>query len=171
MPDPSLSSDPAIAAVPVEQRPLSQYQELLQSWFFGWPTHSLGAYVRGVIYSWAAFLLFCSPLAAASFSLPQSWLPFVLVTFLGANFLLLIVLLRLDLGWLYVRQRLHQSQILYEETGWYDTAMYRKTAAEITRHRLIVQHEIGPILQRLHRTFACIGLTSLLCVLIWYGIK
>ncbi|MGA0286567.1 MAG: CGLD27 family protein, partial [Phycisphaerales bacterium] len=42
--------------VPPEQRPLRQYNELCQSWFFAWPSQSLNGLLKPLAISWLLVL-------------------------------------------------------------------------------------------------------------------
>lgn len=63
-----------------------------------------------------------------------------------------LLLLRLYLGWFYVRNRLTQETIVYEESGWYDGQIWTKSPEILARDRLIATYEIQPILKRLQQT-------------------
>lgn len=160
---PPALSDPAI---PKEQQPLNQYQELANSFFSRWPTLELKAYLKGIFGIWLGTWVITATVASGSFPPAQAPGHWLISAGLGSNLLLGLVLLRLYLGWLYVRGRLLNPEVLYEESGWYDGAVSTKSEAELIQHRLIVQHQIRPILQRLHRTFLWIlGITGTALVL------
>ena len=44
--------------VPPEQRPLREYEQLLESWFFVWPAHTLPGLLRPLATSWLLLLPF-----------------------------------------------------------------------------------------------------------------
>lgn len=67
-----------------------------------------------------------------------------------------LALLRLYLGWSYIRDRLLNETVFYEESGWYDGQYWPKPPEVLTRDRLIVSYEIQPILRRLQRSFGCL---------------
>jgi len=65
-----------------------------------------------------------------------------------------------------VRRRLVQPRIPYEESGWYDGAMYVKSEEELAQHRLIVRYQVEPVLQRLRRSlWGVVGLSALTALL------
>jgi hypothetical protein len=58
----------SVCPVPAEQQPLRQYEELLSSWFFRWPSTSLGALSRRLAQGW--LLLLPITLLVATGSIP-----------------------------------------------------------------------------------------------------
>lgn len=151
--------------VPSEQLPINEYQELKNSWFFSWATLDLGNYAKNMVWVWGWSWSIGGPLAHASFP-PQKALGHFILCGAGVSALFLgLALLRLYLGWSYVRDRLADQVVVYEESGWYDGQIWDKPPEVLTRDKLIVTYEIQPILQRLKRTFAlmvllfCIGST------------
>ena len=150
--------------IPAEQQPLRQYAELRESFPFSWPVLEGIPYVQRLVGLWGATALAVSPLVWGSFA--GDWGHFASGTVLGANALLSLVLLHLYLGWAYVRRRLAQARIPYEESGWYDGAIYAKSEEELAQHRLIVHYQIDPVLQRLRRSlWAVVGLSGLMALL------
>ena len=58
----------SICPVPPEQRPVNEYQELKESWFFSWVTLNWPQYLRKLLWVWLiSWIIFC-PVAAASFT-------------------------------------------------------------------------------------------------------
>jgi len=76
----------------------------------------------------------------------------------GASLLLGLTLLRLYLGWSYVRDRLRSEAVFYEETGWYDGQLWQKPPEEKAKDHLVVTYQVQPILQRLRWTFGVMAL-------------
>ncbi|NER46443.1 MAG: CGLD27 family protein [Symploca sp. SIO1B1] len=156
-----------ICPVPEEQQPINEYQELKESWFFSWATLELFGYIRKLLWVWGLSLFVSVPVAAASFA-PQKYLvQFILCASAGAGVFLVLILLRLYLGWSYIRSRLLEETIFYEESGWYDGQTWTKPPEISARDRLIVSYQIQPILQRLKRTFAILVLFVVGGGLIW----
>ena len=57
-----------VCPVPLEQRPINEYQDLKESWFFRWATLDLFAYVKPTIVLWGLSWLVSGPVAAVSFA-------------------------------------------------------------------------------------------------------
>ncbi len=162
-----MTPPPSTVTVPEEQQPLFQYQELSESFFSRWPTLPLGSYLKGIVGIWLGAMILVGPIAAGSFSPWRDPLPWIGVATVGCNGMLGLVVLRLYLGWRYVQRRLQQPDVLYEESGWYDGATCPKSPEEVLQHNLIVEHQIRPILQRIHRTFLGLGVVSGVAMLLW----
>ncbi len=143
--------------VPQEQQPIYEYQQMQDSWFSRWAT--LDDLNYGKKLAWVGFwgLLLAAPIAAASFHPFHHPTRLIISSIWGSCFLLTLVLIRLYIGWAYIRDRLNNDKIFYEESGWYDGQVWHKPTNMINRDRLIVVYEIAPILQRLQRTFWLIG--------------
>ena len=144
--------------VPFDQQPVNEYEQLKESGLFSWATLDLAAYGRK--FAWLGLwsgVLIC-PIAAASFPPRHSPIGFAIASLVGTFAIMFLVLLRILLGWYYVRDRLQSEQIFYEESGWYDGQIWRKPTEILTRDRLIVSYQIDPLLHRLKRTaFVLVG--------------
>jgi len=154
--------------IPLEQQPQYEYQQLQNSWFFSWLTLEIWPYVRKILWLGLMLLLITTPIAAASF--PPKGYPgkFVLTSLAGSELLSILFLVRLYLGWSYLRDRLFKAKISYEESGWYDGQVWEKPQAMLDRDRLIVAYEIQPILGRLQKTFLVIGILGGVGSIIWF---
>jgi hypothetical protein len=153
--------------VPEEQQPLNEYQELKESAFFRSAASDLPQYLKAIAWVWGLAWLVGGPVAAASFAPGKYPLRFFLSGAAGAGLILALALLRLYLGWSYVRDRLLQETIFYEESGWYDGQTWTKPPEILTRDRLIVSYQVQPILKRLKRTFRILILFVCGGSLIW----
>lgn len=156
--------------VPLEQQPKNEYQQLQESGLFAWATLDLTKYVRKLVWVWVWGWLISAPIAAASFDPQTSPLPFILWGTMGASVLVVFTVLRLYLGWSYVRDRLCASTVVYEESGWYDGQRWQKPPEMLMRDRLIVAYQVQPILLRLQRSLLILaiglGIGTLLAVLL-----
>lgn len=143
--------------VPSDQQPVKEYEALRESWFFGWGTLKSPTYWRKL--AWVGFWgwALASPIAGASFPWQKFPLRFCLASGLGAGLAAALVLLRLYLGWYYIRDRLNSERVVYEESGWYDGQVWGKPPEVLTRDRLIAAYQVTPILQRLRQTALILG--------------
>ncbi|MDY6783388.1 MAG: CGLD27 family protein [Cyanobacteriota bacterium] len=157
-----------VCPVPSEQQPVNEYEQLKESSLFCWPTLEVGVYTRKLIWVWLWGWLVAGPIAAASFSPPQQPLRFVLSGGGGALIFAILILLRLYLGWSYVRDRLSRETVFYEESGWYDGQTWPKPPEMLTRDRLIVAYQVQPLLDRLKRSFAIVALLIGIGSLAWW---
>ncbi|HEY9607930.1 CGLD27 family protein [Allocoleopsis sp.] len=162
-----MKSSVSICPVPTEQQPINEYQELRESWFFRWGMLELQGYIKKLAWVWGVSWIVAGPLAAASFAPSRYTVHFLLCAAAGAGMFLALTLLRLYLGWSYVRDRLLKETIFYEESGWYDGQTWTKPPEILTRDRLIVSYQVQPILKRLKRTFGILVLLVFGGSLIW----
>ena len=109
-----------------------------------------------------------SPVVATSFNPHKQILQFILCSSAGAGIGVLLALLRLYLGWSYVRDRLVSSVIFYEESGWYDGQTWTKPEEVLNRDRLIVTYQIQPVIQRLQITFLGLAVLFVAGTIVWH---
>ncbi|MGB5899424.1 MAG: CGLD27 family protein, partial [Geitlerinemataceae cyanobacterium] len=105
--------------------------------------------------------------AAASFPPAKYPVLFFLGGAAGANFIVVLVLVRLYLGWKYIRSRLLDPIVFYEESGWYDGQSWQKTPEILDRDRLLANYQVKPILQRLQQTLIGLGVSYLIGGIVW----
>jgi hypothetical protein len=154
--------------VPQEQQPINEYEQLKDSWFFRWATLEADSYGRKLTWVGLWGWLIAAPIAAASFAPSKFLLKFILCSNIGATFVVILVLLRLYLGWSYIRDRLYSDKIFYEESGWYDGQTWLKPSTMLKRDRLVVSYQIKPILVRLHKTLLFLLILGLISGLMWF---
>ncbi|MBW4518801.1 MAG: CGLD27 family protein [Scytolyngbya sp. HA4215-MV1] len=162
-----MNSSTFVCPVPVEQRPINEYQDLKSSWFFGWATLDRKRYVMPMVWIWGFSWIVMGPVAAVSFPPDKDLGHFLLSGAAGASLLLALVLLRLYLGWVYVCDRLLDANVFYEESGWYDGQTWTKPPEVLMQDQLIVSHQIKPIFSRLRYTFGVLSLCFVCGILLW----
>lgn len=153
--------------VPTEQQPLNEYEELKSSWLFRDCTLNWSEYITKIALIWGLSWLIAGPVAAASFAPHKLTAQFLLCSAAGASVGVILVLVRLYLGWSYIRDRLMSPIIFYEESGWYDGQTWTKPHEVLTRDRLIVTYSIKPILQRLQISFAGLAVLFVAGTIVW----
>lgn len=152
-----------VCPVPQEQRPLQEYQQLCESWFFRWPIHSLGGLVAALGSGWILLLPIAIIVATGSVPLRHNPVQLVIAAAVAALLLPLLLLTRQWLGWSYVQRRLVREKIIYEESGWYDGQEWEKPLDWRQQDLLVAQHQVKPILVRLGQAL------TLLLVLFCFG--
>jgi hypothetical protein len=162
-----MPSSAPVCPVPTEQQPINEYQELRESWFFRWGTLDLWGYLKPTVILWSLSWLVSFPVAATSFSPSKHPVDFFLFGAAGAMILPTLALVRLYLGWWYVRNRLAQPLVVYEESGWYDGQVWEKPDDILQRDRLIVTYQIQSILKRLKITFSVIAILFGVGIGVW----
>ncbi|BAZ66245.1 MAG: CGLD27 family protein [Pelatocladus maniniholoensis HA4357-MV3] len=154
--------------VPTEQQPLNEYEELKSSWLFSDCALNWGDYITKIAWVWGLSWLVAAPVAAASFTPHKYTMQFILSGAAGGSIGVVLALLRLYLGWSYVRDRLTSPIIFYEESGWYDGQTWTKPPEILNRDRLIVSYEIKPIIKRLQITFAGLAVSFVVGTIVWH---
>ncbi|MBW4562634.1 MAG: CGLD27 family protein [Mojavia pulchra JT2-VF2] len=154
--------------VPTEQQPLNEYEELKASWLFRDCASNWSEQITKMVWIWGLSWLVAGPVAAASFPPHKHIAQFILCSAAGASIGVVLALVRLYLGWFYVRDRLFSPTVFYEESGWYDGQTWTKPQEVLTRDRLIATYEIKPILQRLQFTFAGLAVMFLAGTIVWH---
>lgn len=153
--------------VPQEQQPLIEYEELRQTWPFSWVALDGRQYWCRLAWVWALSWLVAGPIAASSFPPAKMPLQFCLCGAAGALGPVLLFLVRIALGWGYVRQRLRDRAVVYEESGWYDGQVWEKPPEVLARDRLVASYQLQPIVRRLRATFAWVFAAAGTGSLLW----
>ena len=137
--------------VPPEQRPLREYEQLLESWFFVWPAHNFRELVRPLATSWLLLAPLTVLVASGSWVMRHHPAQQVLAGLVAAVALPILLLVRQWLGWTYVHRRLLSERVEYEESGWYDGQVWEKPLAWRQQDLLVAQHQVQPVLRRLQQ--------------------
>lgn len=135
--------------VPFDQQPLNEYLLLKDSVFFSWSTKEKKIYFLNITYLVIALLISFYPFSYAIISIKYLFIKSVVLDFILVNFIILLIFLRLYLGWSYVIKRLLSATVFYEESGWYDGQIWIKTADSLIQDRLIGLYEVMPFIQRI----------------------
>ncbi|HEY9648839.1 MAG TPA: CGLD27 family protein [Chroococcidiopsis sp.] len=162
-----MKSTAPVCPVPTEQQPLNEFQQLQESWFFRWATLDWVGYLKPIVILWLLNWAIAAPVATVSFPVGKYPLYFFLSGSAGASVIPVLALVRLWLGWAYVRDRLSKPEIFYEESGWYDGQSWTKPEEVLQRDRLIVSYQIQPLLKRIQQTFAAFAILMALGSVIW----
>ena len=148
--------------VPPEQRPLQEYEQLKQSWFFVWPSENLAGLLKPLAISWLIVLPITVVVASGSWVLRHDPARMVVSGMVAAIALPVLLLVRQWLGWSYVHKRLVSERVEYEESGWYDGQVWEKPLAWRQQDLLVATHQVRPVLLRLQQG---IGLAATLMLL------
>ena len=151
--------------VPEEQRPLNEYLNLKNSFFFNWPTFNILNYIKKLVKFSFLVLLFSVPITSYFYPIVEFPTQFFLTNIFIVNSFLIFLLGRVYLGWSYVEERLFNPTIEYEESGWYDGQIWVKPVRILKQDRLICSYKVFPVLKRLEKTIVYFILTSILIFL------
>jgi hypothetical protein len=151
--------------VPVDQRPINEYDNLKASTFFFWTTKSIKSYIQDI-------MLFSIPVYSltnliVNASIYNSELPLngLLYTIAFGSILVSLSFLRIYLGWVYVYDRLIKASVNYEESGWYDGQTWIKSPADMIQDKLIAKYKLLPIIHRIKTSlmvFVCVCALTLI---------
>ena len=144
----------ATCPVPPAQRPLQQYEELRDSWFFAWPSRGIGGLTRALTLAWLVALPPSLLVASGSWVLRYRPLELGLAAAVAAALLPVLLLVRQWLGWHSIHRRLVSERVEYEESGWYDGQVWEKPLSWRQQDLLVAQHQVRPVLARLERALA-----------------
>jgi len=160
--------DPALeAAVPVEQRPHVELQQLKNGSLYAWATLDESAYARRLASIFAFFFAFIGgPVAYQTFDPAVDPLAFALSGSVGSLVVVAAAAARVYLGWSYVGGRLLSAAYPYEESGWYDGQTFVKPPPVLARDRLLGAYEVRPTLAKLKRTLLGCGALLLGCAVV-----
>lgn len=136
--------------VPPEQRPLREYEQLADSWFFRW-AETRTRLVGRLSFCWLALLPLALVVASGSVVLRHHPARLLVSAAAAAVLLPLLLLLRQWLGWSYVHRRLVSERVEYEESGWYDGQVWEKPLSWRQQDLLVARHQVGPVLSRLRQ--------------------
>ena len=123
-PDPGAVAT-AACPVPPAQRPLEQYRELANSWFFAWPHASFASLLRPLAVCWLLLLPGAWLVASGSVALRHDPPRLVAAGAVAALVLPLLLLTRQWLGWTSIQRR--------QETCDFDLEWCQQIASAVTR--------------------------------------
>lgn len=156
--------------VPFDQQPLNEYFSLKTSCFFSWSTLNNYEYVKKIVSIFCFLFILFMPFVLSiisNYSFPQI---LILDTFI-VNIVLILIFIRLYLGWSYIIKRLVSATIFYEESGWYDGQIWIKSTESLTKDRLIGLYEVTPFIKRIQSSLIILLLSIILENLLYYLIK
>lgn len=164
--------DPKLeVAVPANQRPVNELAQLRDGQLYSWATLEGSQYARRLVTVWLGmFALVSGPIAYQTFDPSQQPIEWAVAGCLGSLVVVVLVVLRIYLGWAYVGDRLLSAAVPYEETGWYDGQTFQKPPEVLARDRLLGSYEVKPKLALLKRTLLGTGGALAVCSVLLVGL-
>jgi hypothetical protein len=154
--------------VPFEQRPINEYLRLKNSFILCWPTLANSAYLAKVFYTFF-FSFFISTILVLNFiSFWQYPIKFILLTLLLTSFQVLFLFIYIKINWKYIKDRLYNPTIFYEESSWYDGKIWIKPASILKQERLISYYQITPLLIRINKIIEFLILMIIINILSFF---
>ena len=147
----SLNPNLDTCPVPLEQRPLNEYERLRERPGFAWSTQSEQQYLQrlSIITFFCLGVCLLISIASTPTSGSLEMLTISIYSIAGTITLLMLLYVRVYLGWQYVYDRLMRSTVPYEESGWYDGQIWVKSPEALVQDRLTGTYQLKPILDRL----------------------
>nr|YP_009541845.1 hypothetical protein [Neogoniolithon spectabile]AYR06054.1 hypothetical protein [Neogoniolithon spectabile] len=148
--------------VPFDQQPINEFYALKNSYFFAFFGKNFNRYVYA-FFTISCFLL-VSLTSLVLYIKEYTWSRGLVVIFISITAIIILILVRLYLGWSYVIHRLLSATIFYEESGWHDGQIWVKTPEMLIKDRLIAGYYIKPFLKTIRyavllvTTFNILGL-------------
>jgi len=135
--------------VPQSQRPLTEYNNLKNSFSFVWTIKDSGSFLKTLLISLIMILCFSTVITMSSYGWEKHWLASSLQVVLMSMLILTLWIARLYSAWRYIYTRLMNATITYEESGWYDGQTWVKPNQILIQDRLVGTYEVLPIVNRL----------------------
>tara|TARA_B100001996_G_scaffold231124_1_gene178338 strand:+ start:83 stop:580 length:498 start_codon:yes stop_codon:yes gene_type:complete len=158
-----------LCPVPLQQRPLNEFNNIRNSWIISWPLLEKSIFYRKLLHSWILITPISLIISYGSSYLKNNPFDLTLISLTASLMLPILLLSRQWLSWTYIYKRLNSENIEYEESGWYDGQIWEKPIDWRAKDLLVAQHQVKPILIHLRKIIlilSAIILTSLLFILI-----
>ena len=138
-----------ICPVPMNQRPLNEFNSIRNSWIISWPFLERNIFYRKLTFSWLLITPLSLTISYGSDYLKNNIFDLIFISLTASLAFPILLLIRQWLSWIYIYKRLNSENIEYEESGWYDGQTWEKPIDWRSRDLLIAQHQIKPILNHL----------------------
>ena len=138
-----------ICPVPLNQRPLNEFNSIRNSWIISWPFLERTIFYRKLIFSWLFITPISLTISYGSDYLKSNISELILISLTASLAFPILLLIRQWLSWVYIYKRLNSENIEYEESGWYDGQTWEKPIDWRSKDLLIAQYQIKPILNHL----------------------
>ena len=135
--------------VPKYQRPLTEYNDLKNSFTFSWTKEKSYPFNKTLLAFFIILVFFTSIVVTNSHEPEKNEITSFLQITSSALGIFNLWILRLYLAWKYIYDRLMNATVSYEESGWYDGQTWVKTNEVLIQDRLVGTYEVLPIMNRL----------------------
>ena len=138
-----------ICPVPLNQRPLNEFNSIRNSWIISWPFLERNIFYRKLMFSWLFITPVSLTISYGSDYLKNNIFELIFLSFTASVAFPILILIRQWLSWVYIYKRLNSENIEYEESGWYDGQTWEKPIDWRAKDLLIAQYQIKPVLNHL----------------------
>ena len=137
--------------VPKYQRPLTEYNDLKNSFTFSWTKEKSYSFGKTLTIFLIILIFFIYIVAINNHVQGKNGVTPFLQVITSALGIFNLWILRLYLAWKYIYDRLMNATVSYEESGWYDGQTWVKTNEVLIQDRLIGTYEVLPVMDRLRK--------------------
>ena len=138
-----------ICPVPLNQRPINEFNSIRNSWIISWPFLERIVFYRKLTFSWLIISPVCLTISYGSDYLKNNLSELIFISLTASLAFPILILIRQWLSWGYIYKRLNSENIEYEESGWYDGQTWEKPIDWRAKDLLIAQYQIKPVLNHL----------------------
>ena len=135
--------------VPKYQRPLTEYNDLKNSFTFSWTKEKLSSFSKTLTIFLLILIFFISILVINNESRGRNEITSFWYILISSLAIFNVWIIRLYLAWKYIYDRLMNATVSYEESGWYDGQTWVKTNEVLIQDRLVGTYEVLPVMARL----------------------
>jgi len=135
--------------VPKYQRPLTEYNDLKNSFAFSWTKEKLSSFSKTLTIFLIILIFFISILVINNESRGRNEITSFWYILISSLAIFNVWIIRLYLAWKYIYDRLMNATVSYEESGWYDGQTWVKTNEILIQDRLVGTYEVLPVMARL----------------------
>ena len=155
--------------VPIDQQPINEYENLKNSIFFFWTTEDLSSYLKNILILIILDYIIVGGLSFTNISDGTDLIKHSIFISLIVDAFIILLFIRLYLGWDYIYKRLKKATVSYEESGWYDGQIWIKTPDILIKDRLTADYAIFPIIKRIRLTLSVLIIYLTVCLLNVWG--
>lgn len=156
--------------IPEEQLPIIEYQDLLEQPFFDWATEGKGLATKLGIFYGVLFFGVCYPISCQTWTQDGYMLQRLAASNIGALGTVLLFAVRISSGWSYIGSRLKSDFVVYEETGWYDGAVEKKSKEAKIRDTLVYNDDVRPVVDKMKAVCLALAATWALSAGLFAGV-
>jgi hypothetical protein len=158
-----------LCPVPIEQRPITEYLKLRESKFLNSSSLNESSYLIKILKIFFISLILFFSFSFFYLDLNSSFLKLLITTSIISYIFILLIHLRLFLSWQYIKKRLNDPIIFYEESSWYDGKFWTKSKSILFQEKLIQTYQVLPIIKKIVNvlTNTCSILLTFLLILIF----
>ena len=155
-----------ICPVPLNQRPLNEFNSIRNSWIISWPFLERSIFYRNLLFSWLLITPVSLTISYGSDYLKNNISELIFISLTASLAFPILLLIRQWLSWVYIYKRLNSENIEYEESGWYDGQTWEKPIDWRSKDLLIAQHQIKPVLNHIKSITIIISATLITLLLL-----